>query len=171
MFSFICEHSLDCLDRFLLQKEDTGKDITYFEAWTIKRTKDDKDKDPLHPERDWISSKARSDGENYTKKLKETYGPDADPHVLPFDPLVAIAAAGGRPNGRMAVHLDSVIIFSLPRVNTLRAISTGSTPTVERHVPHSVSIIEDIQVSASSLILHGPAYLHFNMNDICIAIL
>uniref|UniRef100_M8BCB3 Uncharacterized protein n=1 Tax=Aegilops tauschii TaxID=37682 RepID=M8BCB3_AEGTA len=52
------------------EKEDTGKDITYFEAWTIKRTKDDKDKDPLHPERDWISSKAQSDGENYTKKLK-----------------------------------------------------------------------------------------------------
>ena len=70
MFSFICEHSLDCLDRFLLQKEDTGKDITYFKAWTIKRTKDDKDKDPLHPERDWISSKARSDGENYTKKIE-----------------------------------------------------------------------------------------------------
>ena len=171
MFSFICEHSLDCLDRFLLQKEDTGKDITYFEAWTIKRTKDDKDKDPLHLEMDWISSKARSDGENYTKKLKETYGPDVDPHVLPFDPLMAIAMAGGRPNGRMAVHLDSVITSSLPRVNTLRAMSTGSTPTVERHVPHSVSIIEDIQVSASSLILHGPAYLHFNMNDICIAIL
>uniref|UniRef100_N1R237 Uncharacterized protein n=1 Tax=Aegilops tauschii TaxID=37682 RepID=N1R237_AEGTA len=41
------------------EKEETGKDITYFEAWTIKRTKDDKDKDPLHPERDWISSKAR----------------------------------------------------------------------------------------------------------------
>ena len=73
-----------------MQKEDTGKDITYFEAWTIKCTKDDKD--PLHPERDWISSKARSDGENYTKKLKEMYGPDADPHVLPFDPLLAIAA-------------------------------------------------------------------------------
>ena len=87
MFSFICEHSLDCLDRFLLQKEDTGKHITYFEAWTIKRTKDDKDKDPLHPKMDWISSKDRSDGENYTKKLKEAYGQEADPHVLPFDPL------------------------------------------------------------------------------------
>ena len=102
---------------------------------------------------------AQSDGENNTKKLKETYGPDADPHVLPFDPLVAIAAAGGRPNGRMVVHLDSVITSSLPRVNTLRAMSTSSTPTVERHVPHSVSIIEDIQVSASSLILHGPSSL------------
>uniref|UniRef100_A0A8R7UQ82 Uncharacterized protein n=1 Tax=Triticum urartu TaxID=4572 RepID=A0A8R7UQ82_TRIUA len=126
-------------------KEDTGNDITYFDAWTIRRTKNDKDKDPLHPKRDWISSKARSDGENYTEKLKETYGPDADPHVLPFDPLVAIVAACGRPNGRMAVHLDSVITFSLPRVNTLRAMSIGSTPTVERHIPHFMSIIEDIQ--------------------------
>jgi hypothetical protein len=171
MFSFICEHSLDCLDRFLLQKEDTGDDISYFSAWSNKRTKDDKDKDPLHPERDWVSSKAQSDGENYTKKLKETYGQDVDPHVVPFDPVVAIAATGGRPNGRMSVHVDSVITSSLPRVNTLRAMSIGSTPTIERHVPHTVAIIEEIQVSASSLILHGPACLHFNTNDICIAIL
>ena len=91
--------------------------------------------------------------------MKETYGHDAGPHVLPFDPLVAIAAAGGRPNGRMAVHLDSVITSSRPRVNTLRAMSTGCTPTIDRHVPHSMSIIEDIQVSASSLILHGPSSL------------
>ena len=170
MFSFICE-DISYLDCFLLQKEDTGEDISYFSAWTNKRTKPDKDKDPLHPERDWISSKARSDGENYTKKLKETYGQEADPHVVPFDPVVAIAAAGGRPKGRMAVHLDSVITSSLPRVNALRAMSTGSAPSIERHVPHTVSIIEEIQVSASSLILHGPACLHFNTNDIFIAIL
>ena len=94
--------------------EDTGKDISYFEAWTIKCTKDDKDKDPLHPERDWVSSKAPPDGENYTKKLKEMYGQEADPHVVPFDPLLAIAAAGGRTNGWMAVHVDSIITSSLP---------------------------------------------------------
>lgn len=131
-----------------MQKEDTSEDISYFSAWTNKRTKPDKDKDPLHPERDWISSKAWSDVENYTKKLKETYGHEADPDVVPFDPLVAIAAAGGRPNGRMVVHLDSVITSSLPRVSTLRATSTSSTPTIVRHVPHTVAIIEKIQVGA-----------------------
>ncbi|KAE8786036.1 hypothetical protein D1007_40142 [Hordeum vulgare] len=125
------------------QKEDTGQDISYFEAWTNKCTKDDKDKDPLHPERDWISSKSRLDGENYTqKKLKETYGQEADPHMVPFDPLVAIFTAGGRPNGRMAVHIDSVITSSLSRVNALRVMSTGSTPSIEHHVPHNVAIIE-----------------------------
>lgn len=171
MHPFNCEHSLDCLDRFLLQKEDTGQDISYFEAWTNKRTKADKDKDPEHPERDWISSKAKSDGEKYTKKLKEKYGEDVDPRTAPFDPIVAIAAAGGRPNGRMAIHLDSVITSSLPRVSTLRAMSTSSAPTIERHVPHTVTVIDEIQVSASSLILNGPACLHFNTDDIHIAIL
>ncbi|KAE8792938.1 hypothetical protein D1007_32440 [Hordeum vulgare] len=111
----------------------------------MKHTKDDKDRDPLHPEIDSINSKSRSAGECYTKNLKETYGQETDPLVVPFDPLVAIVVAGGRPNGRMEVHIDSVITSSLPRDNTLRAMSMGSTSTIERHVPHTVSIIEKIQ--------------------------
>lgn len=81
----------------------------------------------------------------YTTKFKETYGDEADPHVGDFDPKVAIAAGGGRPGGRMAVHVDSVITSTLPRLSTIQAMSTSSSPTIEPRIPHSVAMFEEIQ--------------------------
>lgn len=46
----------------------TGVAISFFQAWSSKCMKPDKDKDPNNPDNDWINPKTRYKGEKYITK-------------------------------------------------------------------------------------------------------
>ena len=51
----------------------------------------------------WINKGAGKKWKNYSTKLKEVRGPDADPFTTPFDVEVAMLAGEGRRNGRLFI--------------------------------------------------------------------